>query len=391
MHRYQKRPWRRLAIIVSLLIIALVGCNYPGLRSSGEPAAGAIYTSAALTVQAQATQLLPLTAAAFTPTATWPASESSPTATPLGATSVPPSATAPVVSRSSGCDQVKFIKDLTIPDGTKLDPGASFVKTWRLQNAGSCTWDPSYSLVVEGDNDLNAPQASPLNTVVPPGETIDISITLTAPQSSGSYRQNFKLANAAGQRFGLGEEMKPFWVQIEVRIPGGITLDFLSLALNAEWKSGVENNFDTLVAFDGPDDDPNGAAKIKNQVKLETGSISGKILLTVPKHAPNGVIAGVYPAYTVQTGDHLLARLGFMANADGACGVGNVTFQVLYLQNNQTTSLGSWAKTCNGLPQKIDINLAQLVGQNVQFVLLVRANGDYQDAWAVWNSARIER
>src|SRR5690349_5782138 len=45
------------------------------------------------------------------------------------------------------CDKVQFVADVTVPDGTNFPPKATFTKTWRLKNIGSCTWTTSYQIV----------------------------------------------------------------------------------------------------------------------------------------------------------------------------------------------------------------------------------------------------
>ncbi|HSQ26621.1 MAG TPA: NBR1-Ig-like domain-containing protein, partial [Anaerolineales bacterium] len=263
---------------------------------------------------------------------------------------------------------------------------------WRLQNAGSCTWTSAYGISYDGDNLLNAPSFSPITSgTVPPGQTVDITVNLTAPNTSGVYRQNFKLVNASGEKFALGDGSKPFWAQIEVVLPGGIALDFLTLASQAEWRSGIGSDLNIPVVFNSPDEDVNGAAKIKDGAKLETGAISGKVLLTVPKHEANGTIAGTFPTYLVQTGDRLRGRVGFLSNADGSCGVGKVTFQIFTIDSGSTRLLSEWNKTCDGSFLPINIDLSSLKGKNVQFILVVRAGTSFQDDWAIWNSLRVER
>lgn len=89
-----------------------------------------------------------------------------------------------------------------------------------MQNAGSCTWTAAYTLAYVGDNVFNAPASTPItSSSVPPGETIDVSVTLIAPTVAGTYRGDFMLVNGAGQKFGVGDGSKPFWVQIVVLTP----------------------------------------------------------------------------------------------------------------------------------------------------------------------------
>ena len=126
------------------------------------------------------------------------------------------------------CDRGDFVADVTIPDGTTFEPGEIFVKTWRLRNSGACTWTSSYSVVFfEGDS-MGSPAAFELTSgQVAPGDEIEISLELTAPQKPGTYRGDWKLRNPAGQPFGLGSQGEAaFWTVIEVVGPVDVSLFF---------------------------------------------------------------------------------------------------------------------------------------------------------------------
>ncbi len=385
------------------LIVCLAGmfllpaCNFPGRKPTPQTGADPIYTAAAETIQAQLTQVQqppPVGSPSFpTQETVVPISPevkvteitfASATPIPTTHSSLPP--TAPP------CNLAKFVQDVTIPDNTKMEPNSTFNKTWRIQNAGSCTWNTSYGLVVDGENTLNAPTFTPITPgAVPSGATLDITVSLTAPNTGGVYRQNFMLVNATGNKFALGDGTKPFWAQIEVALPRGIALDFLTLASQAEWRSGIGNDLNTAISFNGDDNDPNGVAKIRDAAKMETGTLSGKVLLTFPKHEANSIIAGTYPAYLVQAGDRLRGRIGFLSNPDGSCGAGKVAFQIYFIDSGSTKLLAEWNKTCDGSLTPVNIDLGGLKGKTVQFILTVRSGTDFQDDWAIWNSMRIER
>jgi len=114
-------------------------------------------------------------------------------------------------------DRAAFVGDVTIPDKASVPAGATFVKTWRLQNAGTCTWDSRYALVFVGGEAMQAQPAIPLPGPIAPGSVVDLSATLTAPASPGTYRGEWQLRNAAGVLFGIGADgLRPFWVQIVV-------------------------------------------------------------------------------------------------------------------------------------------------------------------------------
>ncbi len=102
------------------------------------------------------------------------------------------------------CDWAQFIADVTVPDGTTYAPGAAFRKTWRLRNIGHCTWTSSYALVFDSGEKMGAPTAVNFPANVAPGQTVDLSLDLTAPSSAGHYFGYWKLRNSSNTIFGIG-------------------------------------------------------------------------------------------------------------------------------------------------------------------------------------------
>lgn len=148
-------------------------------------------------------------------TATATTAADAPTAT--ATTQAPITATAPAAACS---DAATFVGDLTVPDNSQMAPGVGFVKTWRVRNSGTCTWDGRYSLVHSGGDLLGAITASfPLPLTVAPGQTADLSVSLVSPGTAGRYESDWKLSNAQGTRFGVGSSSAPMWVKIEVTRP----------------------------------------------------------------------------------------------------------------------------------------------------------------------------
>ena len=135
------------------------------------------------------------------------------TATPLPPTSTPVS-TATAVSY---CDWVIFVRDVTIPDGTGFAPGETFTKTWRLKNRGTCTWTADYMLVFTSGDSMGNTTAVRLPGNVAPGQSVDVSVTLTAPNRRGDYVGYWMLRNPSGMLFGYGEKAnQAFYVDINV-------------------------------------------------------------------------------------------------------------------------------------------------------------------------------
>lgn len=107
--------------------------------------------------------------------------------------------------------------DVTIPDDTKMAPGTSFSKTWRIENVGACTWTRLYALTFFSGNSLGAQYTHYLQQPVNPGDMVDLTVDMVAPQNIGLYQSNWKLSDPDGNLFGIGPHGDaPFWVRIEV-------------------------------------------------------------------------------------------------------------------------------------------------------------------------------
>jgi hypothetical protein len=329
-----------------------------------------------------------------------------PSNTPVPPTSTPiPPTNTPVPTHTNTpipCDHIDFGDpiDVTIPDGTDMNPGEAFTKVWRLKNGGSCTWTSDYDLVfVSGDNMSSPAEVQVTGGSVPPGAEYDVSVNLVAPNSGGVYRGYFKLRNASGVLFGWGDQSKSFWVEIEVVELSGVMFDFIAKAKDADWGSGATpldftNPGSLDLNYGGPDTDANGFAMVKDGQKLEDGSITGKILETHPMWVNDGYIIGEYPSYTVGNGDYIKGKLGFIAMADGSCGAGDAIFRIYYTIGadlSTLTQLGSWSETCDGNLKKIQVDIDSLEGKSVIFYLVVLANGSSGQDWAVWESLGVMR
>ncbi|MCB9134033.1 MAG: hypothetical protein H6636_01315 [Anaerolineales bacterium] len=216
--------WFVLTFSVSLFLV-LSACK----SNSETPTPGLNQTQAYETVVARITEVsAELETQAAPTTAATDSGLPSPTPPPAATdTGAPPTAVASTftplpTTSASACDRADagLPIDVTIPDDTQFASGASFVKTWRLINAGSCTWTTGYALVFFSGEKMNGPDVVPLNADVAPGQVVDLSVNLTAPASSGTYQGNWMLRNPSGVLFGIGPEGNSFfWVRIVV--PGG--------------------------------------------------------------------------------------------------------------------------------------------------------------------------
>jgi len=153
------------------------------------------------------------------------------TSTPVTTSTPVPTFLATLAHPLSLCNQAAFVADITIPDGTLIYPGNTFVKTWRLLNNGTCTWTPGYKIVYVSGDLLGGQTSSNLGINVMPGQTIDISLTLTSPAATGTYSGYYKLADASGNIFGIGANSdSAFYVII---LDGSSVLATASLAVTS--------------------------------------------------------------------------------------------------------------------------------------------------------------
>lgn len=183
---------RKLSLL--LLVLPLLACNLPAMMATEAPTdpLAALNTAAALTVAAGLTQ----------------AAVSGPAATSTPSVTNTPAYTAtntPVPCLRVGFDAATI--DVTIPDNTVMMPGQSFIKTWRLTNTGSCTWNSSYQMIFDHGDGMGVAsgyaQALTAGTVGP-GQTVDVSVTLTAPAVKAVYTGYWLFRDPGGIVFGIG-------------------------------------------------------------------------------------------------------------------------------------------------------------------------------------------
>jgi hypothetical protein len=281
-----------------------------------------------------------------------------------------------------------------------IAPGESFTKTWRLQNAGSCSWGIGYLLYFESGDIMGGPSSKDLTSeTIPPGETLDISVDLVAPEETGTYQGNWKLRNVKGEGFGVGAYSKAFWVKINVVEGAGMMLDFNSRADEAAWGYGsVPVDFTDLggkiLYFDLPGEPEDPYVALGDQRFLEGGRISGILMTAYPARGAGNYVVGRFPTYKVNGGDLLFGRVGLESNTNGVCGDGDVTFRInLMVDGDPSTlvTLFDWREICDDKMKNFEIDLDDYKGEEVQIFLVTIANTDSAANQAVWDALSIHR
>jgi hypothetical protein len=194
---------RRLLLWSTMpLLLTLAACGGSKANSTPTLSVEEIFTSAAQTFEAQQATELALTPPTDTPLPPSPF-PTLPPASPAGPLPTI-SFTSPTVSSDSvpGCDNATYIADLTIPDGTRLEPSQNFTKKWRIQNTGSCTWDSTYQLSFVDGEHMNGPANVNLALSVPPGQQADVAVNLQALSTPGDFYGRWQMQNPKGAKFG---------------------------------------------------------------------------------------------------------------------------------------------------------------------------------------------
>jgi hypothetical protein len=116
--------------------------------------------------------------------------------TPTGAApTAPPPPPTPVP-----CAQMQFVSDVAVPDNSPIAPNTQFVRTWRVQNSGTCAWSGTLNFIGAG-NPMEGQSPTDLPNVKV-GQTADVSIRLTAPIEPGSYQGTWEARTNDGTILG---------------------------------------------------------------------------------------------------------------------------------------------------------------------------------------------
>jgi hypothetical protein len=152
---------------------------------------------------------------------------------------------------TSALNELMFVADVTIPDGTAVKPGESFVKTWRVRNTGNTTWGEGYALAFSKDDQMGGPDSVAL-PLARPGETGEVSLKLTAPKSGGMRRSTWKARDPQGKvfdyvLFALVDVVDPSQTHDMLKFLRG---DGRLYDLRFNWAGGGSQRLQTLVEGD---------------------------------------------------------------------------------------------------------------------------------------------
>ncbi|MDX1435668.1 MAG: NBR1-Ig-like domain-containing protein [Anaerolineales bacterium] len=308
--------------------------------------------------------------------------QNQPAPPPLPTPTVAPTPT----PRPTPCDWAGFVQDVAVKDGSVFNPGAKFTKVWRLKNMGTCTWTTDYDLVFAGGDQMGGLAAIPLSGSVRPGETVDLSVNLTAPDKAGKFRGYWQLRNARGVLFGTGDDANSrFWADILVEdLPYRAFYNFADAICDARWQGGAGS-----LPCSGTQDDPAGFVIRLENPALENRRENEPALWVRPNVDGASWIEGIYPVFEVKEGDRFKAWVGCMEGSTDC----KVQFELGYFKRNGNYKvIGTWRESYDGKVTIINQDLSALAGQQLQFVLkMTRLNDQAGAANGFWFVPSIQR
>merc|ERR1719240_703867 len=71
----------------------------------------------------------------------------------------------------------RFVRDVTIFEGTQMAPQTAFTKIWRLKNSREVPWPPGTRMLFVGGDQMSTEMSVPLSRATPvePGEEVDVA------------------------------------------------------------------------------------------------------------------------------------------------------------------------------------------------------------------------
>jgi len=110
-------------------------------------------------------------------------------------------------------NNLSFVQDITVPDGSPVQPGGTIEKEWLVTNSGTCDWGPDYRMKLIGGEAFNAVTEQALYPARA-GTQATLRIIFIAPLVAGTYDSAWQAFAPDGSAFG-----DAFYLQILVTGP----------------------------------------------------------------------------------------------------------------------------------------------------------------------------
>ncbi|MDJ0751920.1 MAG: NBR1-Ig-like domain-containing protein [Ardenticatenaceae bacterium] len=108
-----------------------------------------------------------------------------------------------------------------LPAGSEVLQNEEIIKSWQVQNIGTCSWSSEYQLApLDKDGVVDLEAAVEIGREIAPGASVELSLTLIAPERLGRWQQRWIMLDDKNTPFGVGlTEQKPLLLDLEVISP----------------------------------------------------------------------------------------------------------------------------------------------------------------------------
>ena len=266
---------------------------------------------------------------------------------------------------------------LSAGPGSEFYPTEQFHVTWRIRNIGETVWNDEFSIVYAGGESYGQDEPIPLSVEVNPGDIIDLTLVLTAPEELGEYQGEWLLMAPDGEPFGVGyDELKSLHVDINVVKDPIVShyrmiYQFYSGYTTALWSDQFGPAFSSAQ----------GNIGVYGSVYRDSGVIfEGAIeedeptIVMMPAEGEGGYIQGIFPSYIAGPGDYLSTRVGCLED-NHRCDV-NLQILVQVVGENEPEIFWEGTKKFDGEWIKLHKPLAKYADKEIQIIFRVENNGD---------------
>jgi hypothetical protein len=115
-------------------------------------------------------------------------------------------------------DSLRYVEDLSIPDGSQVSPSEKLDKRWTVENDGSCNWDQNYSLKLIAGPDMGALLISPIPARS--GSQATIRIIFTAPMNLAYTAAPGRLTTLLGSLLAIQSSSRCRWANDKINQVG---------------------------------------------------------------------------------------------------------------------------------------------------------------------------
>lgn len=131
---------------------------------------------------------------------------------PAPTSKVMPATSVPVQHQQVSRPRAKFVADISLPDGSVVEPNACIMKSWRVCNSGTTAWPQDVRLVNVGGEQMQGESGMPV-PALDVGAQHDIELSLVAPSKPGRYVGYWRLAMGGPSYLRFGHRL---WVDVLV-------------------------------------------------------------------------------------------------------------------------------------------------------------------------------